>query len=112
MNPIYRNSSNEELARFCEQWAGDAEVKKRKSVSLSPELVRLIAERLRLPTDADIETELAENEERISADAKKRLSRVTSRISAIVEDLESTARILETELNHITDPLEDEEDDD
>lgn len=79
--------SNQELARQVERWADVADLAEQKQCVLSPEQLRIIAERLRMPTDEDLELAVEAEREAVLARVKARVD--TTQLNAIISDLES-----------------------
>lgn len=85
MNPKFNNYSNQELAGEVEHFANMMEAKGRKDITMSIEFMRLLAERLRMTTEADMDEALLD----AANNVRQKVNAYTERLNAAVSDLEN-----------------------
>lgn len=106
------NLSNQELSAHVQHWANCADNNTSGEWSITGDDLRIIAERLLLPTDDDVENAVDEAVAAVLARVKKRVERRASQLEGIITDLESIASELDNDgdSRHYEDDVEDDDD--
>lgn len=91
------NLSNQELASQVQHWANKADNNTSGEWSITADDLRVIAERLLLPTDDDVENAVDEAVSAVLARVKTRVERRATQVNAIISDLQSLERELESD---------------
>lgn len=91
------NLSNQELAAEVQHWANKADNNTSGEWTVSADDLRIIAERLLLPTDDDVENAVDEAVSAVMGRVKKRVERRATQLKAIISDLKRLERELEND---------------